>query len=249
MLIPDLAIIKANLKQAGLINTALFSDAVLEQKFKAAYAMVQRNLKVFLEPTEIIPEDAPQSEIDALEDAGTPYHQEAAYDYEPGLLSFGSSFGLVQTQNRPIIAVHSMVLSYPSPENVLYTIPEQWIRANKKHGQIQLVPTMVSFTLPFSAYLLQVQGGGSITIPFMLRIRYTAGLKDIETKWPDVVELVYRQATLNVLKSAFLPGSKSLSVDGFSKSVSVSVDDWQKSVDSLQGDLMDSIHGIRLGVL
>ncbi len=249
MLTPDLTIIKANLKQAGLVNTALFSDAVLTQKFNSAYAMVQRNLRVFLEPTEVIPDDAEQSEIDALEDAETPYYQEAAYDYEPGLLSFGSNFGLVVTQQRPIITVHSMILSYPSPQNALYTIPREWIRANKKYGQIQLVPTMVSFSLPFSAYLLQVQGGGSITIPFMLRVRYQAGLKDIETKWPDVVELIYRQATLNVLKSAFLPGSRSLSVDGFSKSVSISIDDWQKSVDSLQNDLMDSIHGIRMGVI
>ena len=244
IIIPDIASLRIMLEGSGVVDMKKITDTMLTQKFTAAYAQAQRELRVFFEPTEVIPDDAEQAEIDALELAGKAYHQESAYDYNPSLL-LSTTFSFIKTKQSPIIDVHSMALAYPAPNNTIFEIPKAWLRLDKKYGQIQLVPIQLGFSLPFMGYLL----GTAQNIPFLLRIRYTAGLKNIATEWPDIIELLNRMAVLNVLKMAFLPGQQSLSFDGFSRSVSITIADWQSSVDGLMDSLRDSIHGIRMGVL
>ena len=245
MLTPDILTLEAMLAQCGLLNPALINDTLINQKFNAAKAQAQRELRVFLEPTEILPNDAPQNEIDALVTAGTAYYQEAAYDYDPNMFN-GDTFGFMVTKQKPVIAIHSMEFAYPSPTNILFTVPAEWIRVDKKYGHVHMVPTMLSASIPISSYILQIITGGR-AIPFMMRLRYRAGLTDVENTYPDLIELLNRMTVLSLLKGAFLPSSGTLSVDGISRTAQINMKDWQASIDDLMDSLRDSIHGIRMG--
>jgi len=247
MLTPDLTTIRAQLSLSGLVNVAALTDPMLTQKFNAAYAQAQRELRVFFEPTEIIPDDAPQAEIDALELANTPYHEESAYNYDSGFW-YAERLGFMPTRQKPIIKMHSMIFAFPSANQTIFTVPIEWIRMDKKYGHIKIVPTTLGFAVPLPVYLMQIMGMGS-GLPFMLRLRYQAGLKDIATNYPDIIELLNRMTMLSVLKGAFLPTSGSLSVDGISRSQGISIAAWQSSIDELMDNLRDSIHGVRMVVV
>jgi len=152
------------------------------------------------------------------------------------------------TKQKPVIAIHSMEFAYPSPNNVLFTVPAEWIRVDKKYGQVHLVPTMLSASIPISSYILQIVTGGR-AIPFMMRLRYRAGLTNVDANYPDLIELLNRMTILNLLKGAFLPSSGTLSVDGISRTAQINLNDWQSNIDDLMDTLRDSIHGIRMGVV
>lgn len=245
MIFPDTLLLQSMMAQSGLMNGATFDEIIIGQKFNAAKAQAQRELRVFFEPTEILPNDVPQAEIEAFEAVDTAYYQEAAYDYNPEMFNNGT-FGFMVTKQKPLIAVHSIEFAYPSPENVLFTVPKEWIRTDKKYGYINLVPTMLSASIPISSYLLNIVTGGR-AIPLMVRLRYRAGITDIENTYPDIIELLNRMTVLSLLKGSFLPSSGTLSVDGISRTAQINMKDWQSSIDDLMDSLRDSIHGVRMG--
>ena len=121
MLTPDILTLEAMLAQCGLLNPALINDTLINQKFNAAKAQAQRELRVFLEPTEILPNDAPQNEIDALVTAGTAYYQEAAYDYDPNMFNgdtFGESLYTLLSVNFPKNSKTEMLLFNLDIQNI-----------------------------------------------------------------------------------------------------------------------------------
>lgn len=258
-LFPDKPAAVADLRAGAFLMAAqnalpgvTVSDDYLYGKLLAAEKEVSRLLKVYLVPTVIIPDDAPQAEVDALEAGQVNYAQEGAYDYDPDFFH-GDRWGFIVTQSRPIISVASIQFAYPQPNTVVFTVPTDWIRLNKKYGQIQLVPASSAFTAPLSAFLLQAMGGGR-TIPFMVRVRYTAGLKNAATEWPDVVDVIKRKAMLKIVMDAFVPQSGSISADGLSQSMSLDFTKYGEAIDDTlfgpkgqNSGLMTAIHGIRVG--
>ena len=224
-----------------------FSDDYLFDKLRAAEAYAQHSIRCYLAPTVIIPEEAPQSEIDALEAAGTRYAQEAAYDYDPDFFS-GDKWGFVVTKSRPIISVQSMRFYYPAPTQQIWEIPHEWIRLDRKYGHIRLIPQAMSVSVPVAGFIMNALGGGK-SIPFMIQIRYTAGIKDVHAEYPDLVTAIKRLAVLNILKDSFTPQSGSISADGLSQSVSADLDKYQDAVDKTLDTVRDSLHGIRTMVV
>ena len=245
MITPNIPLLQSMITQSGLLNSEALTEVVITQKFNAAKAQAQRELRVFFEPTEILPSDVPQAEVDALVTANVAYHQESAYDYNPEMFSNGT-FGFMVTKQTPLIAVHSIEFAYPSSTNVLFTVPHEWIRLDKKYGHINLVPTMLSAAIPISSYLLNIITGGK-AIPLMMRLRYRAGLTDVSNTYPDIIELLNRMTVLSILKGSFLPSSGTLSVDGISRTAQINMKDWQANIDDLMDSLRDSLHGVRLG--
>lgn len=223
------------------------STTYLLSKLKAAEADASRQLRIYFAPTVVIPDDAPQSEIDALEAANTRYAQEAAYDYDAYFFS-GDRWGYMVTKQKPIISVQSIRFAYPAPTNQVFEIPHSWIRLDKKYGHIRLVPAAQSFSAPLSAFIMQALGGGR-TVPFMIHVRYTAGLSDPVKDYPDLVDLVKKMAVLRILQDAFLPQSGSVSTDGISQSLSVDMQKWHDDIEHKLGDLRDAIHGPRVAFL
>lgn len=239
---------------ASVLPNVALSDDYLYSKLLAAERDIARRLRVHLQPTIIVPDDAKQDELDALEASGNAWAQEPAYDYETNFF-LGDRWGYIVSKSKPIISVQSLIFAYPSAMNQVFAIPPEWIRLDKKKGQIRLVPASQSFAAPLGAFLMQALSGGR-TVPFMIQLRYTAGLSNVFADWPDLVDVIKKRAVVGMITDAFLPQSGSISADGLSQSLSVDVDKYHESIDiaidgpkGSNGGLMTAIHGIRLGVL
>ena len=254
VLFPDqggtLASLRAQLAAMGVGLAAALSDADLWRLVQAAEADLQRRLRVYLQPTVILPDDAPHSEVQALLDAGTPFATEAVYDYSPNQY-MGDAWGFTQLRQKPLITLQSMQFAYPTPGNLVYDVPAEWIRADKKYAQLHLVPTGMTSLAPLSGYMLSTIAGGR-NVPMIVRVRYTAGLSDAHELWPDLTNVAQRLAAFKALQGQFLPQSTSISADGLSQSSSIDLDKWMHGpggIDATIDALYDFIHGPRLAVL
>lgn len=253
ILFPDatafLTSIKATMAfgMADNINIAALPDADITAALEAAEAEASRRLRVLFQPTAIIPDDAAQTEIDSLVAAQTPYMQEASYDYDPDFF-VGNRWGYIVLKERPVVSVQSIRFAYPAPTSSVFDIPNDWIRLDKRFGQIRLIPATQQFAAPLSAFVLQALGGGR-TVPFMIQVRYTAGLTDPGANYPDLLDLVKKMTMYRLLLSAFLPASGSISADGLSQSSSFDYGKWEDALEAKFDNLRDAIHGPRLSVL
>jgi hypothetical protein len=229
------------------INLSALSDSDIVSSINAAEAEASHQLRVLFQPTVILPNEATQAEMDALTATATPFMQEASYDYDPEFF-IGNRWGYIITKQSPIISVQSINFAYPSPAMTVFSIPDSWVRMDKKYGQIRLVPATQPFSAPLTAFVMQALGGGK-TIPFMIQLRYTAGLANPAADYPDLVDTVKKMAMMRILQSAFLPASGSISADGLSRSKSFDYDKWQGMIDHKLDELRDLIHGIRMTTL
>lgn len=233
-------------------DISALDDEFLYGKLLAAEASVARELRTFLEPTVVIPDDAPQSEVDALEAAGTKYAQESAYDYNPEFF-YGDSWGYIKTKHSPVISVQGISLHYPMPTPSIFNVPTDWIRVDRKYGHIRLVPGAMSFSAPLAALVFPSLGGGRM-VPFMIQVRYTAGLKNAARDYPDLLDAIYKTASISLIEDMMMPASGSISADGLSQSMSTDVGKYRDMVDRLingapgtNGGLRTAIKGITLG--
>lgn len=239
--------------QSRYFPTVQLDDADLLAQLKAAERTITSQLKVKLQPTTIFPYTPSQAEIDALP-AGEPWDEEPGYDYSRDFFT-GDKWGYLLLRSRPAIEVKSIKFSYPAPTNTVHIIPNDWIRLDKKYGHVRLVPASAAFAAPFGAFLLAALGAGR-AIPSMIQVIYRAGLTDVRERWPHLLEVIYQQASLTVIKSQFLPLSGSISGDGLSQSFSF---DGEKHEGLIQtalfgpkgsnGGLWTEIHGIGVGVV
>lgn len=235
---------------AGYVDPDQLSDSYLWSKLQAAEADAARQLRVFLQPTVIVPDDAPLSEIQALEAAGTAYATEAAYDYDPHLHQ-GDAWAFTQLRQKPLISIQSMQFAYPTPGQTIFEVPSSWIRLDKKYAQLHLVPTGMTVLAPLSAMMLGTISGGR-SVPMLIRLRYTAGLTNIPQDYPDLVDAVKKLSVFKLLQGQFLPQSGSISADGLSQSNSIDLEKWMHGpggIDATFDKLYESIHGPRLAVL
>lgn len=243
-----IASLRTQLASTGLVGD--IDDASLWQSLRAAEADAQRRLRVFLQPTVIVPDDAPLSEIQALEAAGTAYATEAAYDYDPHIFQ-GEAWGFVALRQKPLISIQSMQFAYPTPNQTVFDVPASWIRLDKKYAHLQLVPVGMTVLAPLSAMMLGTISGGR-SMPMLVRIRYTAGLSNPALAYPDLVDATKKLAAFKILQGAFLPQSGSISADGLSQSSSIDFDKWMHGpggIDATFDKLYEAIHGPRLAVL
>ena len=194
-----------------------------------------------------------QDEIDALN--GMPWDIDPGYDYNPGDFSFSDKWGVIKLRNKPLQQVTRVRFAYPGGPTAHYDLPVDWVQADGKAGVIQFVPSATSFAAPLNAFVMQAMGQGR-TIPLAIRVSYVAGLKDVSTNYPDLIDAVFKMATLKIIEDSFLPASGSISADGLSQSISNDMEKHHDTIDRIinggkgsNGGLMTAIHGIRLGVL
>lgn len=240
---------------------SIADDTLLWGKLLAAEAEAERLLKCFFSAVEVIPDDAPQSEIDALETASKRYVQESAFDFESGMF-LPDEFGFIALGHRPVQQVRSVSVKVPSPFLSSFDVPVNWFRLNKKYGQLRFFPTTTPIATPLGAYGIGFMSGGSY--PNAIGVRYVTGLKNASGAltstaalvWNDLVEVVKKLAIMHMLQSSFPGASESISADGLSQSKSIDMDKWQGMIDTMlfgpkgsNGGLYTSIHGIMMGVL
>jgi hypothetical protein len=228
------------------------SDAYILGQIQAAEQDAQTQLKVFFEPTFIFPYDPSDAEIAAL--AGNPWSQEPGYDYDPQFFQ-NERWGYILARQHPIISITSIQFVYPSPQNLVYAIPNDWLRVDKKYGHIRMVPASSTFVAPLGAFLMQALGGGS-SIPSMIQMKYTAGLTNAKTTWPLLIDVIYKMALLRIIQETFTPNSGSISADGLSQSMGIKMQDWQDQIDralfgpkGANGGLWTALNGIQSGVI
>lgn len=227
------------------------SSSYIWSKLIVAEAEVSRLLRVKLTPTAFFPLPPTQEQIDALD--GMPWEEDPAYDYDPDMFQ-GEMWGFVMTNNKPLISVQSLRYIYPDPGLLSYEIPADWLRLDKKAGQVRIVPASVA-SLPISAFLMQVIGAGRV-VPHMMHLTYVAGLANAARDFPDLVDVVKKVAVLKMIEDSFNGQSGSISADGLSQSTSIDTSKYEDSIDRIlngpkgsNGGLMAAIHGIRLGVM
>lgn len=242
---------------AKYLNVDVLTPAQLWSKLQAAEASAQRQLKVFLGPTEIIPEWAPtlQTTIDACEAAGTPYAFQSAFDYDPDAFR-DNRWSFMQLTHTPVQAIRRAWFDVPSPFLMGFTVPDEWIRLDKRYGQLRLIP-VTSVASPQMAYGMQLLGGGR-AYPLSIQVSYLAGLTNVTgavvssfaDAWGDLIDVVYKMAMLKIMQDAFLPSSSTISADGLSQSASLVMADFQATIDTIlfgpkgsNGGLYASIHG------
>jgi len=206
-----------------------------------------------LAPTAFFPDEPSQAEIDALN--GQPWGVDPGYDYQPSDFQFNDKWGMIKLRNKPLQSVSRVRFAYPGGPTAHYDLPLDWIRADRKYGQIQFVPSATSFAAPLNAFVMQAIGQGR-TIPLAIQITYVAGLKDVPANYPELLDVVYKKAALKIIEDAFLPASGSISADGLSQSISNDMEKHSDTIDRIlhggkgsNGGLMSAIHGIRIGVM
>lgn len=223
------------------------SDRVILDSLRVAEAEVRRALKVPLEPTTFFPYEPSAEEIAALD--GMPWEEDPGYDYDAGFF-WGDKWGFIVANAKPLISVEYVRFGYPTERNVFYTIPESWHRLDKKAGQVRLVPIGDTMTAPLNVFVMQVMGGGR-SVPYMLQMKYVAGLKDAATNWPDLLDVIKKKAVLSIIKSIFSPQSGSISADGLSQSMTVDIGKYGDFIEEAlfgpkgsHGGLWTAIHGL-----
>ncbi|MDB5550519.1 MAG: hypothetical protein JWL86_503 [Rhizobium sp.] len=239
--------------QTTYLSGVTFTDAFLLGQIQAAEQDVSSQLKVLLEPTVIFPYVPTDAEIAAL--SGKPWRDEPGYDYDPEFFR-NERWGYIVSRQQPIISIEYIQFAYPSPQNLVYKIPSDWLRVDRKYGHIRMVPASSTFVAPLGAFLMQALGGGS-NIPSMIQMKYTAGLNGKnDVLWPLIQDVIYKMAVLKIMQGAMIPGSVSISADGLSQSLSTKIDDYQAVIDRTlfgpkgsNGGLWTTVHGFGGGVL
>jgi hypothetical protein len=205
-----------------------------------------------LVPTRFFSNKPKPEQIAALN--GMAWDVDPAYDYSPDMFHF-DKWGYFVTRQRPIISVERMRFAYPSQDTGFIDIPQDWIRTDARYGHIRLVPSSPAIFAQMNTFIMMALAG-SRSIPFMIQLEYTAGLSDVQNKYPELLDCIKKKAVLKVIADAFLPQSGSISSDGLSQSMSFDVSKYHDSIDSIlngekgsNGGLMAKIHGIRLAVL
>lgn len=234
------------------LDVGLLSDDMLWDKLLAAEAHVAHELRVPLQPTHFFPRDPSSEQIAALP-VGMPWAVDPAYDYDAENF-YGDKWGMITTRQKPIQRIVGMRFVYPTPQQTILDVPFDWIRADKKFGQVQLVPTGTSYqTLLGGLFMSHISGGRSL--PFTIDLEYVAGLANVQRDFPDLLDAVGKLAMAKIVEDAFLPTSGSISADGLSQSTSVDTSKYHDAVDRIlngangNGGLMARIHGIRTMVL
>lgn len=227
------------------------SDEFLWDKLMAAEAQMAHMLRVPLRPTRFFAYDPTPEQIAALD--GMPWAIDPPYDYNPSDW-YGDKWGFVLTRQKPLQSIVGMKFVYPSPAQTIVDVPADWIRADKKYGHVQIVPTGTAYQTLLGGLFMSHLSGGK-TLPFTVALDYVAGLTNLKVDYPDLIDGVMKLAVTKIVQDAFKPQSGSISVDGLSQSVSIDTAKYSEIVDEIvngsdgNGGLMARIHGIRSMVM
>lgn len=252
LVVADIRADQLVMSAGSIFPSVKVSDDYIWRQVRSAESALSHTLRVKFEPTAFFPSQPSADELAALPN-GMPWAIDPGYDFEPDFFS-PDKWGFIKTRDKPLISVTSIRFAYPSSVKNFYDIPHEWVRFDPKYGHIRLVPTSGGYTAPMMVYMRQAIGGGS-SVPFMIEVRYIAGLTDIPKNYPEILEAVKKMAVLKMLQDAYLPQSGSISADGLSQSVSVDMDKYHSNVDRMingangNGGLMAAIHGIRMAVM
>lgn len=137
-----------------------------------------------------------------------------------------SAFTIIQLDNYPVISVEALNVQYPSGQNVV-TFPNEWLRIDKNHGIIRVVPTAGTLSEILvgagGSYLPAIYNGMS-HLPDLFSLDYTAGFEDCMVP-RNLVDIIGKLASLgpfnifgDLIAGAGI-ATLSLSIDGLSQNI------------------------------
>lgn len=194
-------------------NNRLLTDAAFQNAIEAAILRVENELGIVLRPRMCAGTDG------ATNPNNLPYLDEPGYDYDPAKFR---AFSYLRLRHHPIRTVYSVEL-WVGAQRVT-TIPPEWLRINKKIGDVQVLPNALN-TLAIGlggiAFPLLRAGSAGSSIPHLWRVNYEAGM-EADPGIFEVVSWIAAAQLLIIIASAVDAGiaSQSVSVDGISESVS-----------------------------
>jgi len=220
----------------------VLSDEYLAGKLAAAIRDLEVRLHVFLEPVEVLPSGATADEIEALD--GARFVREPGYDIPLNFFR-DAKWGFTVLRHPPVIEIHSVKFTYPTTTDTVLAVPDDWVRCDLSFGHLQLVPTGAASigAAPFAFFGGGLWRGGNV--PQMMQVRYRSGIEDVETAYPDVVDILGQMTALSVMDDLLLPGSGSQSIDGMSQSFSADMKVHRERIDQRINRLRDTLIGVR----
>ncbi len=251
MIVDDIRRDQLVMAAAGAMPDVSFSDDYIWDKIRAAESEIGHALRVPLVPTKFFPHAPTEEQLAALN--GMPWVEELGTDYDPTMFE-RDKWGWINTRQKPIISVEQIRFVYPTQNMGFFDIPIDWLAIDKKYGHIRIVPNSSAVITAMSGFILTNLAQGR-TIPAMVQFIYTAGLTNVSTEYPELLDAIKKKAIYKIMTDMFLPKSGSISADGLSESMSVDTDQYHKNVDLIlngpdgsNGGLMSKIHGIRMAV-
>src|ERR1035437_9121706 len=164
--VANLRVDRLILAASTIMPNVSMSTSYLYGKLLAAEADASRRLRVKFQPTAFFPTTPTDAQILAL--AGMPWEEDPAYDFDPAMFQ-GDNWSFIAARNKPLISVTSLIYSYPSENDFIYPIPLEWVRMDKKYGQIRLIPTSNISLAMLGGFMLQLVGAGRV-IPHILNL-------------------------------------------------------------------------------
>ena len=246
------------IKRDGLMMAAQnhFGGVALDDDYiwaalMSAESEAQRILRVRFQPTAFFPTTPTAEQIAALP-SGMPWEEDPGYDYDPEMFQ-GEKWGFIATRHKPIISVSSLKYAYPSATTFAFDMPLDWLKIDKRYGQVRIVPTTIASVATFGSFMMTLLSGAR-SIPHIMHLTYIAGLQNVADDYPELISAVKKMAVLKLVEDTFPAQSGSISADGLSQSMSVDCDKYHDTVDRIfegrpgsNGGLKAAIHGIRLG--
>lgn len=237
---------------AGVLQDVEISDSYIWNKVRAAESEIAHRLRVPLVPTRYFPTQPTQEQIDALD--GMAWEVEVGYDYQPENFDSGK-WGMIITRQKPLISVERLRFSMPSASASYFDLPADWLKIDAKAGVIRILPTSNASLVTSSVLGMSALSWRSV-IPAMIQLEYTAGLSDVENRFPELVDVIKKSAVCKIVNDAYLPQSGSISADGLSQSLAVDAAKYQEGIDHIidgpagsNGGLRSKIHGITAMVI
>lgn len=147
--------------------------------------------------------------------------EEDPYDFDP---KYWENFGFLQLRHRPVLSVERAVLFSPVQSEVIDLLDKNWVRIQKKVGQINLFPRQGYAYGPYALGALPTRMLG-YRFPQGLEFDYTTGYPSSDYVPEELREVIGKWATIKTLQSVgdgLLAGfsSQSVSLDGLSESFS-----------------------------
>lgn len=194
-------------------------------------------------------------------ESGTYDIEELGYDY--GIEMFrGNAWGAIRLRRLPVYSISSMQICYPNRTSPVYTIPSDWIKLDKRHGYVRIIPSSVAAFAAFSAQILTIMAGATL-VPQAIQVAYTAGLSSDEMReeWSQLLDALRMRSVVTAIQLAGLMlwqrgSSLSVSADGLSQSRSggdqvfrSAVEAYQKQEQDLREAVCNAIRGPNLTFL
>jgi hypothetical protein len=231
---------------ASYFPTITLSDTYILGKLQVEEKQMERALRAYLEPVELLPSNWDPANAAALVAGGSRVVWEPGYDYYPGMLG-GWEQPLILRQ-RGVNSVTSINFMFPSATMTLYEIPQEWWRIDYKYGIITFLPVVATLAVQMSGLLLSIVSAGQ-KIPQAIYVRYQAGMTDVRDDHPDVVDAIYRSAVCSIIEDQFTGGSWSTSADGLSQSFNIDTQKYRDRVAVVVERVRRSLQGVQLAVV